>query len=324
MKAIRKLATRLRGGGASADVVCAAETRYVEGAISPVPPDSLSDAMKKWAEDAGTEGDVDVEPVDGVWWYPGHAELERSLEGARQGGGYVGLYFHGGGYVIGSARDVRSGGSRIPRGFVERDICACVLSVEYSLVGLREDPVRPFPLQVLEALSAYRHLVHDMKIPPKRVIVIGDSAGGHLVLALQRYLLESNHLAPPGGLVLLSPWVDLSTDRPQARRLLGALSVEHLSDPYFSSSLHSPPQGEWPPTLVYHGAAESFAPSIVALVARLTEAGALVTSYAAEDILEKFSHDFLIFQSVEMAWPGRVEETWTRIRAWVRALEAGD
>ena len=46
-----------------------------------------------------------------------------------------------------------------------------------------------------------------------------------------------------------------------------------------------------------------------------------MTSYAAEEILEKFSHDFLIFQSVALAWPERVEETWTRIRAWVCALE---
>ena len=111
------------------------------------------------------------------------------------------------------------------------------------------------------------------------------------------------------------------SDRPGAKRLLGLLSIEHLSDPYFSPSLHAPPPGQWPPTVVYYGAVEKFAPSIVALVTRLTEAGALVTSYAAEEILEKFSHDFLIFQSVALAWPERVEETWTRIRAWVRALE---
>ena len=111
------------------------------------------------------------------------------------------------------------------------------------------------------------------------------------------------------------------SDRPHVKRLLGPLPVQHLSEPYFSPSLHAPPPEQWPPTLVYYGAAESFAPSIRALVSRLTEAGTSVTSCAAEEILEKFSHDFLIFGSVELAWPDRVTEAWTRIRAWVRALK---
>ncbi|KAI0706271.1 Alpha/Beta hydrolase protein, partial [Cerioporus squamosus] len=302
--AIRKLAARLRNKLPPADVVHAAETTYVEGAIQPVPIDSVSEVMKQWAGEAR----VEVGPVDAMWWFP--EELEASLEEVRRGQGWVGLYLHGGGYSIGSARDVRTGGSRTLSAFsfdCARDICACLLSVEYSLVGMGEDPTKPFPLQILEALSA--------------IMLIGDSAGGHLVLALQRYLLESTDVSLPGGLILLSPWVDLSVerDRPQVKRLLGPLSPEHLSEPYFSPSLHPPPPGQWPPTLVYYGAAESFAPSIVALVSRLTEAGAPVTSYAAGEILERFSHDFLIFRNVELAWPARVDEAWARIRAWVRA-----
>ncbi|KAI0706275.1 Alpha/Beta hydrolase protein [Cerioporus squamosus] len=315
MKAIWKLAARLRNKLPPADVVHAAETTYVEGAIQLVPIDCVSEVIRQWAGEAR----VEVGPVDAMWWC--HGELEASLEEVRQGQGYVGLYLHGGGYSIGSARDVQTGGSRIPRGFIERDICTCLLSVEYSLVGMGEGPTKPFPLQILEVLSAYRHLVHSMNIPASRIMLIGDSAGGHLVLALQRYLLESTDVSLPGSLILLSPWVDLSVerDRPQVKRLLGPLSPEHLSEPYFSPSLHPPPPGQWPPTLVYYGAAESFAPSIVALVSRLTEAGAPVTSYAAGEILERFSHDFLIFRNVELAWPARVDEAWARIRAWVRA-----
>ena len=111
MKAIRKLATRLRGGASSsADPIGEADTTYVEGMISPVPGDaaSIGDAMQRWAEAAA----VDVELVDAVWWYRRPGGLEGSLEEARRGEGWVGLYFHGGGYVIGSAKDVRSGGSR--------------------------------------------------------------------------------------------------------------------------------------------------------------------------------------------------------------------
>ena len=111
MKAIRKLATRLRGGASSPAVpIGEADTTYVEGMISPVPGDaaSIGDAMKRWVEAAA----VDVEPVDAVWWYRRPGGLEGSLGEVREGKGWVGLYFHGGGYVIGSAKDVRSGGSR--------------------------------------------------------------------------------------------------------------------------------------------------------------------------------------------------------------------
>ena len=84
-------------------------------------------------------------------------------------------------------------------------------ALEYSLVSLSDnEPVHPFPTQLLEALSAYYHLVRELNIPPKRIILIGDSAGGHLALALQRYLLQSNVLPSPGGLILFSPWCDLS------------------------------------------------------------------------------------------------------------------
>ena len=90
------------------------------------------------------------------------------------------------------------------------DHCTFDPAVEYTLVGMGEDPVKPFPLQILEALSAYRHLVHTMNVPPEKILLVGDSAGGHLVLALQRYLFESRGMQMPGGLILLSPWVDLS------------------------------------------------------------------------------------------------------------------
>ena len=71
---------------------------------------------------------------------------------------------------------------------------------------------RSFPLQILEALSAYHHLVHTLNIPPRQILLIGDSAGAHLALALLRCLLQGdvNAMPSPGGIILLSPWCDLS------------------------------------------------------------------------------------------------------------------
>ncbi|KAI0640154.1 alpha/beta-hydrolase [Trametes polyzona] len=283
--------------------------------IPPLPTDMITGQIKDWADAAG----VVVGPVDGIWRYSG-----STLADAQQGDGCIGLHFHGGGYVLGSTKDDRSGFARIPRGFVEQGICSCVLSIEYTMAIKWGDgePPRSFPLQLLEALSAHNHLLTTLSIPPSRIVLIGDSAGAHLVLAFQRYLLEHGGPLPsPGGLVLLSPWCDLTKYTANLQGLLGPLTVQDLSTPYFSPSLHPPPPN-WPPTLVYSGAKEKFAPSISALVSQLRGAQAPVTFYEAENILPHYSHDFLIFPSAEKAWPEDVRECWTRVRAWTTSLRS--
>ncbi|KAI1790953.1 alpha/beta-hydrolase [Ganoderma leucocontextum] len=318
MKTLRRLVDRIRGEGLESPASPTNALPVVqtsEVTIPAAPNDVLNHELKRWADEPG----ITLEPVDGVWWRYG--DLDGTLTSAREGNGLVGLQFHGGGYAIGSAKDVLSGGSRIPRGFIEQGICSCLLSLEYSLVGLSDnEPVHPFPTQLLEALSAYYHILHELNIPPQRVILIGDSAGGHLALVLQRYLLESNTLPSPGSLILLSPWCDLSVEGhvPHVKHLLGSRPVDQLSTPYFSPALH-PPLPQWPPTLVYYGKTERFVASITALVSQF---GTSVTSYAADEIPERFSHDFLIFVSVERMWPKEVRKCWGRIKAWTKSLEA--
>ncbi|KAI0333982.1 alpha/beta-hydrolase [Cubamyces sp. BRFM 1775] len=286
--------------------------------IPAIPADFVSDEMSTWAREAG----IVLDSVDGVWWHLGGDDRGDELAQAQHSEGYVGLQFHGGGYTLGSAKDVRSGFARIPRGLVERRICSCVLSIEYTLVSNEKDgPKRSFPLQILEALSAYRHLIDTLKIPNHRIIVVGDSAGAHLAIALQRYLLESKCLPSPQGLLLLSPWCDLSADADRVQGLLGPKSAQDVTAPYFSPALHSPPP-QWPPTMVYSGALEGFASSIAVLVSKLRDAGAEVAFYEAPHILPRYSHDFLIFATVEGAWPDEVRECWARIKAWVDALRS--
>ncbi|TBU62466.1 alpha/beta-hydrolase [Dichomitus squalens] len=321
MKAVRRFVDRIKGEAPERPTSPANALPVVQTSEVTIPPassDILDEELKGWADEA----DVGLDSVDGVWWRYG--DLDGALALAREGKGLVGLQLHGGGYLVGSAKDVMSGGSRIPRGFIEQGVCSCLLSVEYSLVGQRDDePEHPFPTQLLEALSAYRHIVQTLNVPSKHVILIGDSAGGHLALALQRYLLQSNVLPSPGGLILLSPWCDLSVEShiPHVKRLLGPRATGQLSTPYFSPALHPPPP-QWPPMLVYYGKFERFVASISMLVSLFTNAGARVTSYAAEEIPERFSHDFLIMVSVERAWPKEVRKCWKRIKAWTKPLEA--
>ncbi len=108
------------------------------------------------------------------------------------------LYLHGGGYVVGSAF-----GYQPHAGALAAAAQTGVLVPDYRLA-----PEHPFPAAVDDALSAYRWLV-EQGVPPERVTVAGDSAGGGLVMSLL-LTLKREREPPPGAAVLFCPWVDLA------------------------------------------------------------------------------------------------------------------
>ena len=71
-------------------------------------------------------------------------------------------------------------------------------------------PEHPFPAALDDAVSLYVHLL-DSGIAPDQIIIGGDSAGGGLALALSVRLSELG-MASPRGLLLLSPWLDLTME----------------------------------------------------------------------------------------------------------------
>ena len=127
------------------------------------------------------------------------------------------LFLHGGGYTALSAHP-RSLTSVIPRCLIElSSTVPHALAVEYRLSSTHPLPVRhPFPTALLDALAGYNYLVNVAGYHPSNIIIVGDSAGGNLALALARYLVENKGVTdvrlpgPPGGLILLAPWTDLS------------------------------------------------------------------------------------------------------------------
>ncbi|KAJ9092303.1 hypothetical protein QFC19_008737 [Naganishia cerealis] len=72
-------------------------------------------------------------------------------------------------------------------------------------------PESRFPEPLLDVVYGYFRLIESLSIDPSNILVMGDSAGGGLSLALSMYLRDSGyqHLLPR-GLVLMSPWVDLT------------------------------------------------------------------------------------------------------------------
>ncbi len=111
---------------------------------------------------------------------------------------YVILYCHGGGYITGSFRYARSITNKLAN-----STSMDVLSFDYRLA-----PEYPFPAALEDAEKVWDYLLYQ-GYGAKNIILAGDSAGGNLALVLALRLKEQSRILPR-GLILLSPWADLT------------------------------------------------------------------------------------------------------------------
>jgi len=122
------------------------------------------------------------------------------------------LYLHGGGYRVGAPSTYRHLTWRIAEAARAR-----LLVIDYRLA-----PEHPFPAAVEDALAAYRWLLAN-GAEPRKLVVMGDSAGGGLALA-SLLKLRDERLPLPAAAVALSPWTDLASTG-------ASLSANARSDP---------------------------------------------------------------------------------------------
>jgi epsilon-lactone hydrolase len=108
------------------------------------------------------------------------------------------LYFHGGVYVIGSARTSVGLVSDLARRAGSRAI-----TLDYRLA-----PENPYPAALDDALAAYEGLL-DSGVDPQRIVLAGESAGGGLAVAALVALADSGRPLPSGA-YLMSPYADLT------------------------------------------------------------------------------------------------------------------
>jgi len=125
------------------------------------------------------------------------------------------LYFHGGGYVAGSARTGTHLAAELARRAGGR-----ALSVDYRLA-----PEHPHPAAVQDGLAAYAGLL-ESGASPSRVLVAGDSAGGGLAVATLLAAREQG-LPQPAAAAVFSPWGDIS-------RSGASMRTKDGTDPLFS------------------------------------------------------------------------------------------
>lgn len=111
---------------------------------------------------------------------------------------HVILYCHGGGYSTGSSIYARTLTTKLAA-----STSMDVLSFDYRLA-----PECPYPAALEDAVKAWDYLML-LGYGARDVIIAGDSAGGNLALTLVHRLKQEGRILPR-GLVLMSPWTDLT------------------------------------------------------------------------------------------------------------------
>lgn len=185
------------------------------------------------------------------------------------------LYCHGGGYSTGSSVYARTLTTRLAEN----------TSMDVFCFNYRLAPEHPWPAALEDGLKAWDRLMF-LGYGAKNVIVAGDSAGGNLALCLTLKLKEEGRILP-GGLVLLSPWTDLTASgksyqsREAVDPILNREYLERMTDNYaagqdlkdpYISPLFGDPAG-FPPVYIQVGDNEMLLSDSTSLYKKLRKAG---------------------------------------------------
>jgi acetyl esterase/lipase len=272
--------------------------------------------------------DLTAEP-EGVRWAPVAAPGVAGLWADPTAG--VGaptstvLYLFGGGHVITSTTSRRKFA-----GHLARALDARVLLLDYPLA-----PEHPYPQDVDAAVTAARWLL-DQDVPAGRLVLVGESSGGGLVLETLLAAARAG-LPRPAAAYLMSPWADLTCraasfdDRRDAdlecsRESLGRMAGQYLAghdpaDPAASPALATPEEvaAAWPPLLVQVGSHEVLLDDALAV----TRAASLADVPVTLDVWPGMQHFFQLGVGVypEAAAALRRAGAWLRQR-WVEGTSA--
>ncbi len=212
-------------------------------------------------------------PLKGSRVEPGvHGEWVRGPEVTDADS--VVLYLHGSGYALCSARTHRGLTTRVSAG-TGLPVFAC----EYRLA-----PRHRFPGAADDVRAAYDRLVGQGY---RRILVAGDSAGGHLAVDLAAQLIRENR-EPPAALALFSPLFDvtfsMAAERERMRRdpMISAAAAARLVGLYtVDADLASArlrfafdDLNGFPPTIIQAGGLEMLAADAIELARALRRTGA--------------------------------------------------
>ncbi len=189
--------------------------------------------------------EIDISGMYGEWVSVNRAHMKK----------YVILHCHGGGYSTGSSLYARTLTSKL----------AASTSMDVLCFDYRLAPENPFPAAVEDAMKVWNYLML-FGYGARDVILTGDSAGGNLALALTLKLKKEGRLLPR-GIVLMSPWTDLTSsgdsflEKAEVDPVLNRVYIDRMVKAYareedLKNPLISPLFGDFngfPPTYIQVG-----------------------------------------------------------------------
>lgn len=213
-----------------------------------------------------TYTEVDMDGVRGEWVSVNRPHMRK----------YVILYCHGGGYSTGSCLYGRTITSKL----------ATAASVDVLGFDYRLAPEHPYPAALEDAMKAWNYLML-LGYGARDVILAGDSAGGNLALVLALKLKAEGRFLPR-GLVLMSPWTDLTASgrsyrtKAEVDPVLDAEYIDRMTKAYIpegenlENPLISPLFGDFegfPPVYIQVGENEILLSDAMELHKKLQKAG---------------------------------------------------
>jgi epsilon-lactone hydrolase len=213
------------------------------------------------------------------------------------------LYLHGGGYVLGSATAYKSFASQFA---ARAGVHAFV--ADYGLA-----PERHFPAGLDDARAVWRGLQAQ---GIKRIVVVGDSAGGGLSLCLLNWAsaeAAAGHTAASVACVVMSPWTDLTLaglsygSKSEEDPFLTLTMLRTLSDLYLGTTDPraaevSPIYGNLtglPPIQMHVGTSEILLDDTLNYAARVQAAGGQVAAHVWQDMPHVFPSSFNMLEAGE-------------------------
>lgn len=219
---------------------------------------------------------------------------------------FVILQLHGGGYVA----KIKNSYYTMATYYCDAGKGISVLTPDYRVA-----PEDPYPAALEDAVASYEWLLaHGWK--GEQIIVVGDSAGGGLAMALTMYLRDHD-MPMPRGIVAMSPWTDVTASGE-------SYTLNYELDPLFGNTKESmiyindypgdhdkkdpyisPIYGnfrQFPPMLIQVGSTEMLLSDSITAASMADIAGVEVRLSIYDDMFHVFQMAGMILPEAKRAW----------------------
>ncbi|MHA1112380.1 MAG: alpha/beta hydrolase [Promethearchaeota archaeon] len=228
----------------------------------------------------------------------GNISAEKYSGSPKDSNTGVMLYLHGGGYFMGSVSAYRAQVSILCKKLHLDE----VYSIDYRLA-----PENPYPAALDDAFETYTWLLEEKFISPENIIVMGDSAGGGLALALL-HRIKSRKLQQPKAVICLSAWTDLTLTSESMKTkvkedpFFSVGNIETSAEFYLNGESPDNPEvspifadfSGFPPIFLQVGSRELLLDDTLTIAEKMKKQGVSVTV----DVQEGMFHAFLIFYMI--------------------------